>query len=260
MKIDLNNIPTEIWDCNDPRLPITSDLKRTPPDRQFLDSLIDPGQLQPILMCHNDTDGWFIAFGRRRLLGIRMLLEEGTHDGRILVSYIEATKNNANLFSLVENAQRAANGVADYMAVKEILHSDRTATYESIAKSICKSKAYVQKIDRQYCKIPSWALEATLAGDMAETTAVLIGSFSKTEQEQCYNMFKKDGHLSHERAQQIRRFIQQEIVASFAPGLGFTEPQKQEFYPRSAIEEIASLLEAKKYPELRKLISKLLSQ
>ncbi|MDP2362184.1 MAG: hypothetical protein Q8M94_00290, partial [Ignavibacteria bacterium] len=163
-------------------------------------------------------------------------------------------------FSLIENAQRSANGISDFMAIKDILSQDKSATYKSIAQAICKSESYIKTIDRKYAKVPHWALNATMAGDIAETTALLIGTFGKEEQKQCHDILKKDNKLSHESAQQIRRFIQKETMASFAPGLGFNEPQGQEFYPRCDVETISQMLEAKKYPELRKFVATLLAK
>jgi ParB/RepB/Spo0J family partition protein len=259
--IDISKLVVEIWDCDDIRLPLSGELTRTPPDMAFIQSMIDPGQLEPILVCL-DAANYFLAFGRRRLLAARYIKANNLGTGEILVRVVEADQNNVMLFGLIENAQRNANGISDYVAIKTILERDKTATYKSIAKAICKTEAYVKTIDKKYARVPDWALEATLQGKIAETTAILVGSFRPAEQKQCRNMLKEKDKLSHEEAQSIRRFVQKEAVASIMPSLGLTPatPTKQAFFPRNNIEKIAELLEAKKYPELRKFVVQLLSQ
>jgi len=259
--IDISKLVVSVWDCDDERLPLSRDLIRTPPDMAFIQSMIDPGQLEPILVCF-DIGSFFLAFGRRRLLAARYIKANNLGAGKILVRVVEASQNDVVLFGLIENAQRNANGISDYVAIKTLLKRDKTATYKSIAKAICKTEAYVKTIDRKYAKVPDWTLEATLQGKIAETTAILVGSFRPAEQRRCRDILKEKEKLTHEEAQGIRRFIQKEAVASMMPSLGLTSatPTKQAFFPRGDIDKIAELLEAKKYPVAKRFVVQLLSR
>jgi hypothetical protein len=258
--LDLSQCPVELWHCNDERLPKNNEIQRTPPDKQFLDTLHDANdQLQPILVGCDFSGAWFLAFGRRRLLAIRHHFETGDGSGYIRVLVVkELSRDDAATIALIENAQRAINGVADYAAIRHLLM--QALNYGDIAKKIGKPKSYVATIDKKYSRVPQWALRATLDGKMAETTALQIGGFASKEQEECRTKFEKDGKLSNEEANKVRRFIRQEMVVAMSPGLGFSQQYQTMVYPRADIEMIASLLTKQDYVGASNYVTTLLAQ
>jgi len=259
----LNDFVVDVWDCIDPRLPKTEDIMREPPESSFVMNIVEHGQLQPIMMCHNDTDGWFLAFGRRRLLAIRQAFENQLHDGKVYVRIGEGlSKNDGNTFALVENAQRSGNPISDYLAIREMLFSKEFKSYEEIAKVLNVSKAYVKQADEKYAHVPQWALEAVIEGIVAQGVAIQIGKLSTPKQKEAKALLKKDGKITGGTIANMRRVILQDTTSKVTVMAGFDTASngKRQFFNRDELIEIQELLAGGKTAAAKKALKELLDQ
>lgn len=259
----LNDFVVDVWDCIDPRLPKTEDIMREPPESSFVMDIVEHGQLQPIMMCHNDTDSWFLAFGRRRLLAIRQAFENNLGDGKVFVRIGEGlSKNDGNTFALVENAQRSGNPISDYLAIREMLFSKEFHSYEDIAKVLHVSKAYVKQADEKYAHVPSWALEGVIAGSVAQGVAIQIGKLSPVRQKEAKALLKKDGKITGGTIQNMRRAILADTTSKVTSLVGFDTKTngKREFFNRDELIGIQELLASGKTGAAKKALKELLDQ
>ena len=259
----LNDFVVDVWDCIDPRLPKTEDIMREPPESSFVMDIVEHGQLQPIMMCHNDTDSWFLAFGRRRLLAIRQAFENNLGDGKVFVRIGEGlSKNDGNTFALVENSQRSGNPISDYLAIREMLFSKEFHSYEDIAKVLHVSKAYVKQADEKYAHVPSWALEGVIAGSVAQGVAIQIGKLSPVRQKEAKALLKKDGKITGGTIQNMRRAILADTTSKVTSLVGFDTKTngKREFFNRDELIGIQELLASGKTGAAKKALKELLDQ
>jgi ParB-like chromosome segregation protein Spo0J len=253
-----------LWDCDDPRLPASHDLKRVPPDKTFIQSIADQGQLQAIGMCHTADDQWVLAFGRKRLLAIRALDGKGMPVGKVLVRVFEVLDaRQADIFALVENAQRNGNEISDAIAVEQLLKmkvpkGQEPQTYQSIAKLIGKSKSYVEKLDKDYARVPEWAKTATLDGKIAPSVIKTLGDMPISVQKACKETFKKSGKLTLENMHEQRQVIRSEATAQVFSNNAVTN--LRQFYTRDDLNFIKSFLTAKEYNRALENIESLLNQ
>ena len=241
---------TEWWDCDDARLPLSKDISRTAPDLEFIGTMIE-GQWQPIMVRHDSNlDQWYLSFGRKRLLACRAIKSVGSGPGRVWVRIEEGTAQDAAKDTLIENAQRSANEIGDYLAIKHILLTDAKATYKTIADSIGKLPGYVKHLDTVYARVPGWALDAVMDGTIANTVAVKVGTFAPSEQKKCKAILNDTKKLSMNTAMELRRFVQKEQVASMALALGLNVVSKSDrFFNVDDLQPILTMLEEKKYNE-----------
>jgi ParB-like chromosome segregation protein Spo0J len=259
----LNEFVTDIWECNDERLPKTEDIMREPPESSFVMDIVDHGQLQPILMCHNDTDGWFLAFGRRRLLAIRQAFENNLMDGKIYVRVGEGlTRNDGHTFALVENAQRSANPISDYLAIRGLLFSKEVTSYKQIADRLHVSVSYVKQADEKYAHVPTWALEGVIAGTVAQGVAIEIGKLSPPKQKEAKAILKEKGKITGGAVRDMRRVILQDTVSQVTNLTGFETKSDglRQFFNRDELESIQSLLAEGKTAAAKKALKELLDQ
>jgi ParB-like chromosome segregation protein Spo0J len=259
----LNDFVVDVWHCNDPRLPKTEDIMREPPESSFVMDIVDHGQLQPIMMCHNDADGWFLAFGRRRLLAIRQAFENSLVDGNVYVRIGEGlSKNDGNTFALVENAQRSGNPISDYLAIREMLFSKEFKSYEEIAQALHVSKAYVKNADEKYAHVPQWALEGVVAGNVAQGVAIAIGKLSVPKQKEAKALLKKEGKITGGMIKDMRRAILQDTTSQVTALAGFDTKSDglRQFFNRDELLPIQELLAGSKTTLAKKALKELLDQ
>ena len=240
------DIPHEIWALNDDRLPRNSELKRTKPDETFIDSVKTFGQLQPIGIGYNRADGYMFIFGRKRLLALRDLFEQGLGPNKVKVYFYDGiSKREVAELTLIENAQRSDNPIADALAIDDILRSDSGATFKSIAETIGKTVTYVKKAYEHYMSCPKWTLLAVLDNKMAITTAFAVSKLGKDTQEQLKKQFKKNGKLTGAEVHDSRRAMQVASYAELIPQSIYNMDVKRNKFTRAELEQIRSLEELK---------------
>ena len=213
---------SETWNCDDARLPATADIHRSKPDKGFVDTMAR-GQINPITIRVNKKDEYFLEAGRRRLLAIRQLKEEGRTDGKVAVRIFKAEEADGDWVTLVENAQITSNPVSDYMSVKRILLHD-SMNYADIAKSIGMPVTYVKNLDQNFARVPDWALNAILKDKMVPSVAKELGKLSDKLIEECRVEMSqsKKGKLTMDMVKQKHRLVQNEATAQ---AMSFSGPQ-----------------------------------
>ena len=239
-------IQNETWALDDDRLPESKDVKRTPPDDAFMESIKEV-QLEPVGIGYNKTDGYFLMFGRMRLLALRDLFERGEVKNEIDVRiFNNISDGDAARYALIENAQRSDNPISDAIAIDNILKSDPSATYKTIAESIGKPVTYVKKTYEKYGKCLEWTLTAILEGKMAISTAFALGKLGKDTQEQLKKQFKKNGKLTGAEVHDSRRAMQVASYAELIPQSMYNMDVKRNEFTRAELEQVRSLEELKK--------------
>ena len=253
---------TEWWDCDDPRLPLTKDIHRTNPDMEFVATMRE-GQWQPIMVRHDSNmEQWYMSFGRKRLLACRILKEDSITSGKVWVRIEEGTAQDAARDTLIENAQRSSNEIGDYLAIRHILMTDATATYESIGKSIGKVKGYVKHLDETYARVPGWALDATLAGDIKSySVTVAIGKLNKEQQATCKTELETNKKLPLKFIQDLNRFVKTQAAAAMFNTIKDQGniPVGREFFNRNDMQALYTLMTNKKYNEALSLLDEYLA-
>jgi len=238
-------IQNETWVLDDDRLPESKDVKRTPPDDAFMESIKEV-QLEPVGIGYNKTDGYFLMFGRRRLLALRDLFERGEVKNEIDIRiFQDITKGDAARFTLIENAQRSNNPISDAIVIDNILKSDPNTTYKTVAESIGKSVTYVKKIYEKYGGCPKWTLTAILDGKMAISTAFALGKLGKDTQAELKKQFNKNGKLTGAEVHDSRRAMQVASYAELIPQSMYNMDVKRNEFTRAELEQIRSLEELK---------------
>jgi ParB-like chromosome segregation protein Spo0J len=266
----INDYAIDIWHCDDPRLPKNEDIMREPPESSFVNDIIENGQLQPILMCHNEQDGWFLAFGRRRLLAIRQAFAikndkgQPMHDGNVFVRIGEGIqRNDGYIFALVENAQRNSNPISDYLAIRELLLMPGSKTFKEIATLMHVSVSYVKEADRKLCKVPTWALEGALNDTIKLSTAIGIGKFSTTKQKEVKKLYTEKGKITGGDVKEIHRAIKNDMVAQISTLTGMTtsiDDNFRQYFNRDELLAIQVLLNEGKTVQAKKSLASLLDE
>jgi hypothetical protein len=175
-------VDDQVWDCDDDRLPKNSDINRQKPDKGFVDTMAIR-QLNPIIVRMDNFGAFHLEAGRRRLLAVRQLKEDGRSSGNIDVRILKGDEEDGGWITLVENAQSSANPVSDYQAVKKFLLAGKN--YKTIAELIGTSITYVKKLDTDFARVPDWALVAIQQGNMVVNVAKEVGKLSTPVQAEC---------------------------------------------------------------------------
>lgn len=247
----LDTFEVEQWHCYDERLPKTKDLNRIPPDQNFIDEILEHGLLQPIMMGYNEKEGWFLVFGRKRLMAIRSNNDLERSNGIVLVRVANITKMHGHVLSMVENAQRSKNPISDYHDIQAILRKDRKATYKSIAEQVGVPVTYVKTLDQTFGRVPAWALKGALADKISESVIKEVGKLPIALQKEAEEFFNDKGTLPMSRIDEMKRFKREEFSAKFeqAPGMNAfaTVSSGRDFIPAEELDEVKKLLEAKNY-------------
>ena len=238
-------IQNETWALNDDRLPASTDIKRTPPDDAFMESIKEI-QLEPIGIGQNNADEYFLMFGRKRLLALRDLYKRGMVENEVDVRiFYDISKGDAARYALIENAQRSDNPISDAIAIDDILKSDPNATYKTIAESIGKSVTYIKKTYEKYGGCPKWTLVAILDGKMAISTAFALGKRGKDTQAELKKQFKKTGKLTGADVNAARRVAQTASYAQLMSKSMYEMDVKRNEFTRAELEQINSLEQLK---------------
>lgn len=227
--LDLNRYPTEVWHCDDPRLPLDKDITRIMPDDNFIKTVQRVGVMSPILVAYQRTganmvDTMLVA-GRKRLLAMRYCFLNGLRDGMIKVIYAEVDFNLSPYLSMIENAQRSPNELSDYRDIQTIRQTNPMVTYEVIAKAIGKPKTYVIQIDKRYNQIPTWAMTAALDGKIALTTAVELTKVGQDLQDEAHRQFLEKDKFSATAVKELKR------LRSMQHSIGLAQSTPQMFPP-----------------------------
>ena len=218
------DIIVEVWDCNDVRLPSNLEMNREMPDPGFITSLENFGQLNPIIVAHEGAASgiYTLVAGRARLMGIRDIAARHG-DSDVFVRIVDGlSKDDQAGITLIENAQRAVNPVADFLALKSLLVQG--ATYSTVSKRIGMSISYVRKLDQDFAGMPDWALQAIKDEGMTVTTAKALNKLSDKAKNECrLEMQDSPKHkLTMSMVQAKHRLIQDTATAQMIslPGTG----------------------------------------
>lgn len=237
-EIKLDKYPFELWHCDDERLPTNKEMDRIAPDQDFLKTVVGNGILQPPMMCCNEHEGWFIAFGRKRLMAVRSLYNDNLCDGYLYIRVgVGISKEEAHYLSIIENAQRSGNPLSDFAAIKAIMVDDNTATYKSIAGVIGKPVTYVKGTAEKYALVPDWAIKAALDDKIATSVLEALGSAPKDHQKKAQTYFNENKKLPMSVLSDMRRIQKTEFAVEFAMNTSQSS-MKRPVVARKEVEEM----------------------
>lgn len=245
----LNTYNVEMFFCHDDRLPENGSdgMVRQPPTAEFLDDVAIHGILQPICWGYNTKEKWQgIIFGRKRLMAVRKLYDDGRHSGNIPVRVIdEVDPWDVPVISMVENAHRTKNELGAYKDIQDILLRDNTQTFDTIARMIGMPTKYVKDIDRKYCRIPKWALKAALDDKITTAVALEVGRLGEKQKMEALASFQAKEKLPMSAVDDLKRAkkaFQATIMSSMFPAMPIAQP-KREYIPRHEIERLLNIAE-----------------
>jgi hypothetical protein len=208
---------TKNWALDDSRLPTNENLKRTPPDEAFLESIKEV-QLQPIGMGHKEDGTWTLMFGRKRLLALRMLYERGEGKNCIWVSIFEpVTQDQISYFTLQENNFRSPNPISDALAIIEIMERDHNITPSELGNKIGMTATEVKKTYNEFGMYPKWILTGFLEGTIALSTGRKFIHLGKDVQASLKKKFNKEKKLTGTMVDEARRIMQTAQYVSIVP-------------------------------------------
>ena len=256
----MDNMIVEVWSCNDTRLPANGLLNRQMPDPGFIHSIEEVGQLNPIIVNHVGAASgiYHLVAGRARLMAIREIAGRGG-DGDIFVRIVEDLHENTEAaITMIENAQRSVNPVADYMAAQVLLLQG--LTYKQIGEQIGMSLSYVKKLDQDFAGMPQWALRGIIDECMTVNTAKALNKLSDPAKEECHqdmlNSPKKK--LTMTMVQSKHRLIQQDAAAQIANLPGMSDLRR--VFTRDEVEHAFNLLAGDAPDECKSYLNGLLQE
>ena len=230
----------EYWDVNDKRLPITKDIQR-PYDKNDLVSLQNNGyQISPILVIKKGKD-FTLVDGRCRILKIREYLEAGQHTGTIKVLVVTGIDPSERYkISMIANAQRSVNRLNDFNSMVAMRKSNPLITYNDMYKATGIGVGTLKAIDKTYSKVPPWAVNALVKGDIKTSVAESLAHLNHDTQKELKELYTKNKKLTATDVKEKRRFVQQSVYAGMAPKLNI--PTGRDFFMRSEMEELFNLI------------------
>jgi len=237
----------EYWDCQDTQFPSNKELMSTPPTESMLLSLQEI-QLQPVGVIKKGKD-FFFVWGRRRLAAIRQLQAEEKHSGQVEVLVMSGIDpSEVGRLALIENSVRSNNDVNTYSILHDMMRTqmkaggDLSQVYKDTAKTTGLTVGEIKAIEKKWCKVPVWSVNAVLRGEIAPSTAKAIGKLSDTLQKECKEELKVNKALSTSAVESKRRFVQTQVYSKMQTNLGLNIPAARDFFSRKEVEEIASRL------------------
>jgi hypothetical protein len=240
----------EIWHCTDPRFPAKT---TRPVNNKTLDTLrgivdeqgvIHNGiQVQPVGVIKKNKKEYIFSWGNGRLQRIRDFYEEGFHTGDVDVLILEGVDpNDWATLSLIENNSRSANALGDWHLICELRKRNPMITAQDVSRMSGMSVGTFKKLDSKYSRVPQFANNAMLRGEISESTAVAIGSLQPDTQKEMKELLKAQGYLSLNDVKEKKRFIQEVVYADMMPGL-IPQAQPRQFYDRADLEAVLAILE-----------------
>lgn len=240
----------ETIDCDDERLPLSSELLREPPSDTFCESVWS-FQIAPIGVVIWD-DLCYFRWGAKRLLAIRRGKQEEKHSGLIDVLWIEGISPDDSLaLSMIENNLRTKNELNDYYIICQVLSADRTATINSF-KPWGITAGQAKALRKKYDGTPKWALDGALKGDIAPGTLEKIAKVSPTIQQKLEARFIADGELPASAVKEVKQIHQNASYARVqqSSNLFANVPVSKNFLSRKELDECMAQFESERDREI----------
>jgi hypothetical protein len=243
---DPNLFTNDYWSIDDPRLP--AKIYRGTPDAAFLEDMRTHPQRQPVVCVQCYEDGlWYFPIGNKRLLTLRLLNEEKPGEyGQIWVAWtVGLSKVEIQELTLLDNINRSANPITDYMAVRTLLGEQKPdgqlMSYRDIADHLSLPISRIKEMDQKFAYVPEWALNAILDDKCTVGTAIAIGRLSTANQDKCKEIFYKKNKIVSSDVDALRHAAKVDMTASTIQLAGLNTAQPKEFYARDEIENLLTL-------------------
>jgi len=154
---------------------------------------------------------------------------------------------------LLENADRSKNKVDTFVQIKaelkrKVPSGEPAPTYSSIAKLCGMTVGEIKAIEKDWFKVPTWAINAVQRGDIAEATAVEVGKLKTVAlQDKCKEILREKGKLSTATVKEERKFVATAqyatMVSSGGLGISSALPGLTEYFSRKELLNIYVELE-----------------
>lgn len=246
MEVDMTKIKTsasknkiELWDPWDKRLPEA--VVREAPSLAFIEGMAED-QWSAIGVGHNREEGWFLMYGRKRLLAKRAIAADPEkytiEQSAIKVEIFEGiTKAEALKATVIENAHRSNNEVTTWQAIKEKMKEKDFASYEKVAEFFGLTIGQVKSYENKWHKVPDWAVQGVVDGGMSVSTARMIGHSPMSVQKELKKSYKKDEGLTMAQVQETKHVT----MKDFMPAAMIKEPPR--FVPMAEINKLLWVVE-----------------
>lgn len=204
--------------------------------------LVDGIQLQPVGVIKKGKSYTFV-WGNGRLQRIRDFYEEGFHTGNVDVLIIEGVDpSDWATLSLIENNSRSPNPLGDWRTLCELREKEPMITPQEVYRRTGMVPGRFKQLDKQFAKVPKWANNAMLRGEMAPGTAIAIGRVGSDTQVKLKEQFKANGnYLTEKEVKAEQRFITESIMGNIQAKLGIQVKSPRQFFRREEIEAIYEL-------------------
>lgn len=231
----------DLWDSSDKRLP--SLVEREPPSKAFCDSIKDI-QLDPIGVGYNKKEGWFLIYGRKRLLACRH------NKQKVKVQIFEgATKNDIAVLSHYENNHRSRNEVTDYLSIRDLLKKPGN-NYDIVANMLYISMATVKATEKKFHKVPDWVFPGIFDGSISISTAKKIGNAKASIQKKLEKLYAKEKRITFNEVAETTKVTFAELMPTL-----IKEPPK--VFSISSLNHLEELIQQEKYDEALKYIKEI---
>jgi len=253
------------FDCDNVKyFPVNKDLVGPPPDQKLIDSIGTKGQLQQVgLLLHNKK--YYFAWGKRRLKAIRILKEAGKASGEVRVAVVQGiSPDQIAVLTLIENSVRSANEIDTYLNLVELLKhykgGDLSQAYKDIRVLTGHTKNEIIAIEKRWCKVPLWVLNAVRDDKITAATAKEIGRVSPDQQLLCKEQLKT-GKLTTAFVQDLHRLTQTQVYATVIAGMpGVFQKQPRQRFVRQELELVWNYLNQNMYVEAHQALEELMNQ
>lgn len=243
----------------EPLSKLFNSVNRLTPTLDFLQSFKEQ-QWNPILLGHNDKEGWFIIDGQKRLLACRILFDTEQGDGYInLLVYEGITKKEAEKASIHINTLRDDNELNALRIITT--HLRKGQSYQKIAEVLDVPVSYVTYIDRKWAKVPLEIRKAALEDKMKGSVAVAIGKLPHAQQQEMIAKVKalpSGKRLTMSDVKVAKDFVRDNNMALLGPSLGLDVPTQRMQFTRGELAPVLAHMDNGDYEKAHSLLSEIL--
>jgi ParB/RepB/Spo0J family partition protein len=195
-------------------LPANELLISPTPSREFIQDIMDRGQLQPIHLNRVGHGKYYVIAGRRRIKAFRELAKIQPDEPRwkvINALVVDVSDEAAILGASAENNRRSINVLTDLQALDYLLSKNPSMTIPNLAKFSGMSQGTVKSRLKLKSLMPE-LLQGFIDGNMTSQTAEAASKLPSKFQSNCLVIYLKEGKLSLEDVVEAQRVHVQETI------------------------------------------------
>jgi hypothetical protein len=198
------------------RLPSNEDLHipRGHPTHEFVQDILNRGQLDPIRLARLADNSFFVIAGRKRIAAFRLLCEQFPDDDRwsSIQAVISSEEDEAAILaSSASNNMQHENVLTDLFSIQYLTGKYPGMDQKAMAAALGMSLQTLRKRIRLF-KLDYIFTDLLERGNLTVSVAEEIASLPGTMQAKLHPILKEKGKISSEDVRQVQMVRKQETV------------------------------------------------